>query len=532
MLKFRVDYSGFCDLKTVGSMKYLFLLLFIFLTACTVPVEKKKPVNEIVAFKPPNPRREPVVSIDLDKIKERGKLVALSRYNASSFFIYRGQPMGYEYDLLKLFAEELGVELEMKTPSTWDSLYIMLNKGEGDIIAANLVITLELAKKVSFSEHHSETRQMLVQRLPRGYRRLKRHQIEKRLIRNPIDLIGKTVTIRNRSTFAHRMRNLIDEVGGPINLDLVKTDIESEQLIRLVSEGIIDYTIADENVASLNSSYFSNIDTKTAVSFPQRVAWAVRKNSPQLKDAIDTWMTKLKANNNPTYYVIYNRYFKNKQDYKKRRKSDHFLLETGNISEYDSLFKKYETELFPWTLLAAQAYQESRFETDKKSRFGAVGLMQLLPTTAEQMGIYDLHVPEKSVQAGTRYLKYLYTNHWSHLPDSEAVKFTLASYNAGPGHVFDAQRVAEKLGLDGNRWDNNVEDAILKLSHKKYIYMPEVKYGFCHGEEPRNYVRDILDREDMYLKMIKEAKRRKDEQVKNGDSLFIVEDVFIVESEI
>lgn len=513
-------------------MRYIGILFLLLLVSCNSIEKKPTPPKDIVAFKEPNPRREPVVQVDLDEIKKRGKLVALSRYNASSFFIYRGQPMGYEYDLLKLFADEIGVELEIKTPSTWDSLYIMLNKGEGDIIAANLIINLELAKKVAFSRHHSETRQMLVQRLPRGYRRLKRHQIEKRLIRNPIDLIGKTVTVRNRSTYAHRMRNLIDEVGGNINLDLVKTDIETEQLIRLVSEGIIDYTVADENVATLNSSYFSNIDTKTAVSFPQRVAWAMRKNSPQLKKAVDDWMAELRANNNPTYYVIYNRYFKNKRDYKKRRKSEHFLLETGTISAFDTLFKRYETPLFPWTLLAAQAYQESRFETDKKSRFGAMGLMQLLPTTAEQMGVYDLHVPEKSVQAGTRYLKYLHTNHWAHLPDSEAVKFTLASYNAGPGHVFDAQRIAKKLGFDPDRWDNNVEEAILKLSHKKYIYMPEVKYGFCRGEEPRNYVRDILDRENMYLKMIQEFERRKKEKEKNSDSLFIVEDVFTVESEI
>lgn len=513
-------------------MKYvLFISLFLFL-GCEKVVHQPQTEKDIVAFKPPNPRTEPVVDIDLKKIKERGKITALCRYNASSFFIYRGKPMGYEYDLLKLFADHIGVELEIKTPSTWDSLYIMLNNGEGDIIAANLIINTELAQKVAFSKHHSETRQMLVQRLPKGYRRLKRHQIEKRLIRNPIDLIGKTVTVRNRSTFAHRMRNLIDEVGGNINLDLVKTDIETEQLIRLVSEGIIDFTVADENVATLNSSYYSNIDTKTAVSFPQRVAWAVRKNSPGLKKAVDRWMSELKANKNPTYFVIYNRYFKNKKDYKKRRKSDHFLLETGTISEFDTLFRKYETRLFPWTMLAAQAYQESRFETDKRSRFGAMGLMQLLPTTAEQMGVFDLHVPEKSVLAGTKYLKYLYTNHWAHLPDSEAVKFTLASYNAGPGHVFDAQRIAEKMGLDPNRWENNVEDAILKLSHKKYIYMPEVKYGFCRGEEPRNYVREILDREVLYLQMIKEAQRRKEEQARNSDSLSIVEDVFTVESDI
>ncbi len=501
-----------------------FSVLIFLLGRCSVPHE------------PPNHSLQQSVRdamspayIDLDSIKKRGKLVALSRYSTTSFFIYRGQPMGYEHDLLKLFAEEIGVELEIKTPSTWDSLYTMLERGEGDIIAANLPITINASKRVAFSKYHSSEKQVLIQRMPDNWRKLKRHQIERKLVRDPLKLIGKSVTVRRGSSYEERLRNLIEEIGGGIRIDLVKSDMENEQLIRLVSDGLIDYTIAHENVASLNSAYYNNIDVKTAVSFPQRIAWAFRKSSPDLKVAVDEWMKKLRAKNDPTYYVIYNRYFKNKRDFKERMKSEHFLLETGMISEYDSLFQAHATDRFPWTLLAAQAYQESRFDPTLSSRFGAIGLMQLLPETADLMGIEKPEKPAQGVKAAVAYLNYLYAKHWSYLPDEEALKFTLASYNAGPGHVLDAQRLAKKFGQNPDKW-YDVSQAILKLSHKKYIYMPEVRYGFCRGEEPRNYVKEILKREKMYSTTIAEAERRRLKKAEQ-DSLNIVEEQIFVEQE-
>ena len=156
--------------------------------------------------------------IDLAHIKERGKLIALSRYNAHSFFIHKGKPMGYEYDLLKLFTKEIGVDLEVKTSSTWDSLYIMLENGEGDLIAANLTVTIDKSKSVSFSKPHNTTRQMLIQRKPKNYRKLKKHQIDKKVIRNTLDLIGKTVAVRKVSPYYTRLENLNQVAPNSIRL--------------------------------------------------------------------------------------------------------------------------------------------------------------------------------------------------------------------------------------------------------------------------------------------------------------------------
>ena len=532
---FALQYNGLhkgitMKTKNICLISILVLLIYILINFSVNPLPKYKSSSKNDSTRiyttqtfPNQMITDKEVHIDLDSIKARGKLIALTRYNANSFFLYRGQPMGYEYELLKLFTQRIGVDLEVKIPSTRDSLFIMLNNGEGDVIAASLTITLERRDKVLFSTPYNTSRQMLVQRKPKDWRRLKHHQIEKELIRNPLELIGKTVSIRSGSNYEQRLRNLEEEMGGLINIDTVANNIETEKLIKMVNDGKIDYTIADENIATINSPFYPNVDMKTAISCPQQIAWAFRKSSPQLQQAVNDWIADEKAKKSPTLNVIYKKYYKNKSRFKRRKRSQFYSLETGKISPYDDLFKKYQfPPLFPWTLLAAQAYQESHFNPKTTSWAGAEGLMQLLPNTAKEFGITDLTDPEQGIKAGVKYIKFIEKNYWGSIPsDSERVKFILASYNAGVGHVKDAQRVAKLLKLDPNIWTNNVEVAILKLSEKEYIYNNKyVKYGFCRGEEPYNYVREILKREQLYKGFLKEAEILKaDTTVNLNDTL-------------
>ncbi len=490
-------------IKTLKIKMYLaifiiFVTAILFLKETNNKIEVEQQVIQSQTF-PESALTSHLPEIDLDSIVSRGKLIALTRYNANSFFLYRGQPMGYEYELLKLFADELGVELEIKIPTTRDSLFIMLNNGEGDLIASNLAITLERSENVDFSIHHNTTRQMLVQRKPDNWRRQRRHVTEAELIRNPLDLIGHTVSVRRGSNYYQRLNNLMHEIGGVITIDSMPNSYETDEIIRLVNEGEIEFTIADENIAEINTTVYPNLDMRTPISFSQRIAWAFRKSSPELREAADEWMIKLKSNQSPVYYVIYNKYYKGDRRFRQRTTSDYFSLETGNISPFDTLFKKYSSDtLFPWTLLASQAYQESHFDPNTQSWAGAVGLMQLMPTTAEELGVTDMKEPDQSVRAGARYLKKLYDNYWTELPDSEAIKFTLASYNAGPGHVLDAQRLADYLNLDSTIWDGNVAEAIKMLADPQFFYNDVVKYGMCRGKEPFDYVREILQRKQIY----------------------------------
>jgi membrane-bound lytic murein transglycosylase F len=444
---------------------------------------------------------EPLVEIDLPQIKQRGKVIALTAYNANSYFIYKGEPLGFEYELLKLLADHLGIELEIVIVNNLDQIFNKLNEGVGDIIAYNLTITKKRLNKVTFSDHHSVIRQVLVQKLPDNWYDMKRHEIDKTLVTNPIDLIGKKIYVRKGSSYYSRLINLSDEIGGDIDILEVPGDVSTEELIRKVSEGEIEYTVCDENLAMINQIYYSNIDISTAISFPQRIAWAVRKNSPRLEMTINQWLRRLKRE--PTFNVIYNRYYQDKRYYQQRIKSEYLSTVSGKISPYDDYIKNGAQKLeWDWRLIASQIYQESQFDPKAKSWVGAAGLMQLMPRIGKEFGAKNVYNPAQNIAAGINYLEWL-KEYWEEIPDSlERMKFILASYNAGQGHVQDARRLAEKFDKDPDKWDKNVAEFMLKKSQEKYYTDEVVDFGYCRGDEPVNYVKDILDRYDHYQRFI------------------------------
>ncbi len=442
------------------------------------------------------------IDFDLASIKERDTLIAIVDNSTTGYFIYKGQPMGYEYELLTLLAKELDVKLKLVITKNIDEALAMLNEGKGDIVAHNLTITKSRKEQVAFTVPHYQTRQVLVQRKPENWRKMKVHQIEEELIRNPIDLIGKEVYVRKGSSYFTRLQNLSEEIGGDIIAVEDFADVETEALIKKVATGEIDYTVADDDVAMVNKTYYPNIDIKTPISFPQRIAWAVRKNSPDLLGGVNQWITKMQKKT--AYYVIYNKYFKSPKASYLRATSTYSSLSGENISPYDEAIKKAADKLnWDWRLLASQIYQESKFNPQAESWAGAVGLMQLLPATAEMYGASDLYNPAQSISAGANYLKWL-DKLWSpKIPDEEErIKFILASFNVGQGHVLDARRLAKKYGKDPQKWDDNVEDFILKKSTAEFYLDPVVKSGYCRGEEPVKYVREIMSRYDKYRQLI------------------------------
>lgn len=445
-----------------------------------------------------------IAQIDLTDIKEKGVLKALTTYSSTSYFIYRGQPMGYEYELLERLADYLEVELELVVADDLDSMFHQLNNGEVDIIAHGLTITNERKQWVDFTHPHITTRQVLVQRKPENWRQMTRGQIEDSLIKNPSQLIGKDVYVRNNTSYHKRLVNLSDEIGGDIVIQEVPGYLTTEELIKKVAYGEYDYTVADQNIANINKTYYPQLDINTSVSFPTRIAWAVRKSSPDLLVEVNKWIEKMKKK--PDYYVIYNKYFKNQKGFQKRIKSEFYSLTGGKISQYDELIQGYAGELnWDWRLLASQIYQESRFRPNAQSWAGARGLMQVMPATARQFGIAGLYDPTNSMEAGTAYLEYL-QEYWQSIPDStERIKFILASYNAGPGHVEDARRLADKYGKNPYLWDKNVAEYLLLKSKPLYYNDPVVYYGYCRGSEPYNYVKDIMKRYDHYSRFIEEG---------------------------
>ena len=436
---------------------------------------------------------------DLDEIREKGRLVVAADYNSTSYFIYRGQPMGYQYQMLQELAKYLDLRLDVQVSNDIEETFNQLNSGDIDLIAINLTVTADRKKKVAFTFPNSQTRQVLVQRLPENYMRLNPRQVEDSLIRNQLDLAGKTVYVQKGSVYAERLKTLSNEIGEAINI--IQVPVESEQLVHMVARGEIEYTVADENVAAVNKTYFPGIDIETAISFPQNLAWAVRKDSDELKAEIDSWLKDFRQTSR--YAVIYNKYFRN-QHTANMVSSDYYVLGSGKISRYDDVVKRESERIdWDWRLVSSMIYQESRFNPDAVSWAGAFGLMQLMPATAGRFGVSRNSPPESHIRAGASFIKWLDKRFEDEIPDrQERTKFVLAAYNVGKGHIDDARRLAEKYGDDPNVWEDSVEKWLLNKSQPKYYRDPVVKHGYARGIETTNYVAQVMDRYEHYKNIV------------------------------
>lgn len=442
-----------------------------------------------------------MVDFDFDKIKKRGSLIAVVDNSSTSYFIYKGKRMGYEFDLLKRFAEDLNVDLEIKITNDIQGAFAMLDNGRADIMAYHLTVTKERSEIVAFSDELNEVRQVLIQRKPQNWRKMKAHEIEASLIRNPLDLVGKEVLVRQGSAFSSRLESLSDEIGGNINIVEVEGNVDTETLIEQVSAGENVYTVADSDIGMINASYDYNIDAKTEISFPQKIAWAMRKNAPKLKTEVDNWLRVMKSQ--PDFNMIHDRYFKNARSQTARVNSDFSSTGGGKLSKYDELIKKAANDLsIDWMLLSSQVYQESKFDAKAESWAGAKGLMQLMEISMRQFKVKDPFNASKNLEGGVRHMKWL-EDYWEDkISDpEERIKFVFGSYNVGQGHVMDAINLTEKFGKDGEKWDD-VAFYLIQKSKSKFYNDPVVNFGYCRGTEPVNYVDEIFERYEEYLTVL------------------------------
>ncbi|MGB0934028.1 MAG: transporter substrate-binding domain-containing protein [Lishizhenia sp.] len=431
-------------------------------------------------------------SRDLPSILKKGKLTVLAENSAASYFIYRGKKMGLEYELLKEYAEHLGVQLEIKMVANIDDLSFLLNQGKGDLISCNLTITKERSKIFAFSKPYLRSSQVLVQRKPSNWRSKKKKEWKNEVITDPLALIHKTIHVWKNSSYYDRLAHLQEELGDTIYIKGVPGTIIPEDLIEQVAEGIIDYTVTDENVAKINQRFYDNLDVDLELSVKQQIAFAMRKESPLLLKSFNTWLEGFMKTS--TFRYIKHKYL-NLEQFSAKSKDEFSTLGGKRISKFDKSIKKIAKEYnWDWRLLAALVYQESKFKTGEISWAGAYGLMQFMPGTGPSYGVFPDSPPDIQIRGGMKKLHKNYKD-WDKIPDSiQRIKFTLATYNAGAGHVFDAQRLAEKYGDDPTIWDNHVEKYILDLSKPKYYRDNCVRNGYMRGRETYNYVREIFSR--------------------------------------
>ncbi len=429
--------------------------------------------------------QEPLIARDdLAAIKQRGTLRVLTRNNPTSYFLWRGEFFGFEYELARHFAEQHGLRLEMVVPPSRDQLVPWLLQGKGDIIAASLKINDRIEKKgVHFSRPYNQASEIVISRA------------DEKGMDGPESLSGRTVVVHKSSSSWQSLQRLQAQ-GVDLNIRAAPEKLETSELIAKVAKGEYDLTVANSHILDIELTWRDDVKAAFPLDAPQPHGWLMRENNPGLLQAVNDFFKK--EYRGLFYNVTYKKYFKNPKRNIQQVALQSDAYNRTRLSPYDDLVRKYAKEYgFDWRLLVSQMYQESRFEPGAKSWMGAMGLMQVMPRTAMELGFEDLHQPETGVHAGVKYLHWLMRRFEPELPVADRTWFALASYNAGIGHVIDARRLARHLGMDPNQWFENVEKAMLLLSNKTYA--KNARHGYVRGYEPVKYVREIRDRYQAYL---------------------------------
>ncbi len=481
------------QLKIFSLFVFIFFFVWMFFSGCLSPLPKHT-----------NQKNQKVNL--LDTILKQKKIIALTDYGASNFFIYKGQTMGYQYNLLQHFAKWLGVSVDLRIQENLDTAISLLQQGKVDLLAMGLTVTSQRMKNLAFTHPLFYTRQVLVQRKPKGYKKMKTaDEINKYLIRNPMELAGKTVYVQKGTIFYSHLLDMQNQIADTIHI--IQDTLDTESLIKAVANGKINYTVADEIVARVAAKIYPNLDVNTPLSFDQKIAWAVRKDQKPLLDTINRWLSKF--NRTLQSRLLYNKYFKNMAT-KSISIAKYWSFKGGHLSPYDSEIKLAAQKLgWDWRLLAAIIYQESGFKKNQRSWVGAYGLMQLMPEAMKNYNITVNSSPKEQILAGVKLLKSIEKK----LPDSitgiNRIKFTLAAYNGGISHIMDARALAKKYGKNPDIWNNNVDYYVLHLSEKHFYHDPVVKNGYMRGWETYKFVKDIMKRYNNYKKLIKPDKNKK-----------------------
>lgn len=430
----------------------------------------------------------------LKDIKNRGTLVALTDDNSFNYFKYDQGSYGYQYELLKLFADYLGVTLEIIVePDVYKALQY-LQQRRVDIIAMELPMITDGNFEIAYTTPLYHDYQVLVQRKvdhrsksraakSKDYHVRTLEELKTRSINLPVNKQGQFYLSDIQHATLNEV-NIVAESNGRVS-DFVKN----------VSLGEIEYSIAYERTARALMLSYNNIDAHTRISPEIGVSWITRKGAVNLLDVANTWIEENKSDRK--FIALQNKYFKNP-----RWVSIALGLPVPKkvISDYDNIIRDYSAKVgWDWRLVAALIYHESKFRLDATSHVGAFGLMQLMPATASRLGVHRGSTANEQIAAGIKLLSDLDKRFSSLVPDrNERKKFVLAAYNIGIAHILDARNLTEKYGKDPTIWSGNVEYFLLAKSKPEYYNDSVVKYGKISGRETHKFVLNVMDKYEQY----------------------------------
>jgi membrane-bound lytic murein transglycosylase F len=418
----------------------------------------------------------------LDRVKDEGVLRVLTRNSATTYYEGTHGPAGLEYDLVAGFAEYLGVKLKLETPETLSQVLHKIQAGEADIAAAGLTVTDERKVLFNFGTSYQGITPQLVYRV--GTRPPKN-----------LDALHGSLEVVADSSHAERLRSLQKEHP---ELSFQKTnELDSEQLLNLVWEQVIDYTVADSNEVAISRRFYPELRVAFDISAPEALAWAFPPGEDRsLVDKADEFLNMLKENGRLDRLL--KRYYAYVSDFDyvgTRRYMKHI---DQRLPRYQAWFEQAGKETgVDWRLLAAIGYQESQWNPKAVSPTGVRGLMMLTQATMRQMGINkSRHDAQASIEGGARYIARVKKRIPERIKEPDRTWMALAAYNIGYGHLEDARILAQNDGAAPDKWID-VKKYLSLLSQKKWYQ--QTRYGYARGREPVRYVENVRSYYDILI---------------------------------
>ena len=411
----------------------------------------------------------------LERIQAEGVLRVITRNSPATYFQDRNGETGFEYELVKRFANDLGLELKIETADNLDELFASLSKANGPALAAaGLVDSAGRRTQARFSRAYLEVTPQIIYR--NGERRPTR----------PQDLLGKRILVLKGSSHAEQLAALKVELPE-LNYE-ESAAVEVVDLLRMVDEGQIDLTLVDSNELAMNQVYFPNVRTAFDLGDSLGLGWAVAPGEDNsLLDEINAFL--LRAEENGSLKRLKQRYYGHVDvlGYVGAYTFAKHLQQ--RLPRYEKHFRQAaQSNTLDWRLLAAMGYQESLWQPTATSKTGVRGLMMLTLRTAQAMGVSNRLDPKQSIDGGAKYIVRVKERLPDSIEEPDRTWFALAAYNVGGGHLEDARKLTEAEGLNPNKW-LDVQKILPRLAEKQWY--SKTRYGYARGGEPVHFVRNI-----------------------------------------
>lgn len=421
----------------------------------------------------------------LERIRRRGELIVLTRNAPTIYYLGRDGFSGPAHDMTTSFAHFLGVKVRYKVLDSIHQILSALQAGEGDIAAAGLTETPMRKRRFLAGPRYQQVRQQVVCR---------RGGVQPDDVK---DLVGIRLAVVGHSSYVAKLRSLQKRL--PKLSWKAVNDVDTEELLDRVWQRKIDCTIADSNIVKINRRYHPELTVAFNLTAPQPLVWYMPHGADALRKAVRKWFAGYRSSgalaNMIERYYGFVRLF----DYVDIR--SYMRSIRRRLPQYRSMFKRaarrYQVR---WTLLAAQAYQESKWNPRATSPTGVRGIMMLTRSTARQLGVTNRLHPRASILGGAKYLAELRRRLPADLHEPDRTWVALAAYNVGMGHIYDARTLARKLGKDPNSW-HDLKEVLPLLSHRHYYR--HLRYGYARGEESVQYVARIRNFEDILERQLK-----------------------------